>query len=131
MIMELSPDQSRYIALKLSGETDQNIATAIGVSRSTIVLWKQIPEFRATLVEESQKVYEDSFPALGSLLDTAIASLKTVLETGNNSEKLRATQILLDHLAKLSERATEARIAIIEQKLDRKKNEQERNGKEN
>jgi hypothetical protein len=81
---ELSIEQANAIDLLVVGKTDQEVATAVGVSRQTVCGWRLYhPDFQAELNKRRREVWGAAADKLRSLLPKALEVLERELEEGD------------------------------------------------
>ena len=92
----LNPEQEKAIALILTGQTDQAIGEAVGVTRQTINGWRNHnPDFMAILNQQRATIWEGSIERLRGLASGAIDVLEDALEDEDPKEKRAAAVHLL------------------------------------
>jgi transposase-like protein len=80
--------------LALGGQTNRNIATAVGVNEATLYKWLKLPEFHQQVINRSREILKGKLPNL--------YSIATEQAMNGSAQHLK---ILMDHLDKLEERA--------------------------
>jgi transposase len=92
----LMAKQERAIALALSGKGDGEIATEIGVARSTVSRWRNHnDDFRAALAGQREALRERTADALQALADKAMRVLDAAMESEHENTRLKAAAIVL------------------------------------
>ena len=93
---QLSPEQEQAIALILTGQTDQAIAEAVGVTRQTVNTWRNHrPEFMAVLNQRRAAIWEGHTERLRELAGGAIDTLADALEDDDPKEQRAAAVHIL------------------------------------
>jgi hypothetical protein len=88
---QLSPEQETAIALILTGQTDQAIADAVGVTRQTVNGWRNHhPEFMAVLNQQRAVIWEGHVERLRGLATGAIDTLAAALQDDDPKEQRAA-----------------------------------------
>ncbi len=75
--------------------TDEQVAKEVGVSRKTLSLWKQKPEFADELTGMSTKQRERAYTVLESNSELAANTLVELARTGADHVRLKASLELL------------------------------------
>lgn len=92
----LSIEQANAIDLLVVGQTDQEVATAVGVSHQTVCGWRLYhPDFRAELNTRRHEVWGAATDKLRSLLPRALAMLEQEPTTGESRVKVALEVIKL------------------------------------
>ena len=92
----LQPEQEKAIALILTGQTDQAIAEAVGVTRQTVNGWRNHnPDFMAILNQQRAAIWEGSIERLRGLASGAIDTLEEALKDTENPKEQRAAAVHL------------------------------------
>ena len=108
----------QLVALLAAGNTYDECARALHVSKRTIVRLNATPDFAAELRAARSSLLEQT---LGVLATEAKATIRTLLElrdNGSEAVRLGACRTLLDKLASTREQVDlEARMAAIEEAL--------------
>lgn len=111
----LTPKQRQAIASLLSERDVRGAAKAAGIAERTLHRWLSDAGFRAALVDQEGEIIDQATRRLLDLTEHAIDTLDDILQTGNENQRLRASQAVLDHLLKLRElRNVESRLADLE-----------------
>ena len=93
---QLSPEQEQAIALILTGQTDQAIGDAVGVTRQTVNGWRNHhPEFMATLNQQRATIWEAHTERLRGLASGAIDTLADALDDDDPKEQRAAAVHIL------------------------------------
>jgi hypothetical protein len=80
----LSPAQETALTLYLAGQSDTNVAQAVGVTRQTCWEWRrQHPVFMAELERRRAEVWRQPQEHLRSLLSKAVDNLAAAVEDGD------------------------------------------------
>jgi hypothetical protein len=83
---ELTIEQLNAIDLLVTGQSDREVAEAVGVSRQTICGWRLYdPYFRAELNKRRKEIWGESVDRLRSMLPKALEVLERELDGGPNS----------------------------------------------
>ena len=91
---QLSPEQEQAIALILTGQTDQAIADAGGVTRQTVNGWRNHnAEFIAVLNQQRTTIWEAHVERLRGLASGAIDILQESLEGHGDLHSKRQTAV--------------------------------------
>ena len=92
----LQPEQEQAIALILTGQTDQAIADAVGVTRQTVNGWRNHnPEFMAVLNQRRATIWEGHTERLRGLATGAIDTLADALDDDDPKEQRAAAVHIL------------------------------------
>ena len=92
----LQPEQEKAIALILTGQTDQAIGEAVGVTRQTVNGWRNHhPDFMAILNQQRAAIWEGSIERLRGLASGAIDTLEAALDDEDPKEARAAAVHLL------------------------------------
>jgi len=114
----LTPVQRRAIRALLTTRTAAEAATTAGVSERTLYRWLQDANFRAALLAAEGELIDGATRRLLQLQDGAIDVLDGLLVAQGDNVRLRAAQVVLDHLLRLRElRDIETRLQNLEQAL--------------
>jgi hypothetical protein len=92
---ELSQRQLSAIELVLRGLSDAQVATQLGVDRSTVYRWRISPLFRRELERQRKVLFEHSAARLSSMIEPALEILNRQLIGDDPKTALRAAAILL------------------------------------
>ncbi|MBT4946227.1 MAG: helix-turn-helix domain-containing protein [Candidatus Marinimicrobia bacterium] len=93
---QLSPEQERAIALILTGQTDQVIADAVGVTRQTVNGWRNHhANFMAVLNQQRATIWEAHVERLRGLATGAIDTLADALQDDDPKEQRAAAVHIL------------------------------------
>ena len=93
---QLSPEQEQAIALILTGQTDQAIADAVGVTRQTVNTWRNHrPEFMAVLNQRRAVIWEGHTERLRGLVSGAIDTLGEAMQDDDPKEARAAAVHIL------------------------------------
>ena len=93
---QLNPEQEQAIALILTGQTDQAIADAVGVTRQTVNGWRNHhPEFIAVLNQHRAVIWEAHTERLRGLASGAIDTLADALDDDDPKEQRAAAVHIL------------------------------------
>lgn len=113
----LTPKQQRAIRALLEHKSVGKAAESIGVGERTLFRWLADPAFRQALTEAESDLLDAATRRLLTLQESAISTLEQVLAASDNdSVRLRAASVVLDHLLKLRElRDVERRLTALEQ----------------
>jgi len=98
----LSPEQSIAIHLLLAGHTDQHVADAVRVHRTTITRWRIFhPLFQTELNRQRQALWNNQADRLRSLLAPALDLLQSHLASASERSSFRAAVSLVRLALKL------------------------------
>jgi tRNA A37 N6-isopentenylltransferase MiaA len=79
----LSIEQENAIDLLLSGKSDREVATLVGVHRMTVQKWRtQHPLFMATLAREREQLFSGANDRLRSMLGQALENIEGAIAAG-------------------------------------------------
>ena len=93
---QLSPEQEQAIALILTGQTDQAIGDAVGVTRQTVNTWRNHhPGFMAILNQQRATIWEAHTERLRGLASGAIDTLADALDDDDPKEQRAAAVHIL------------------------------------
>ena len=93
--LELSVEQRNAIDLLVTGQTDQAVAEAVGVTRQTVCGWRNHhPAFAAALNARRLDVWGGACDRLRALLPTVLDALERAV-TGDNPDWKAAAQVLV------------------------------------
>ncbi len=92
---EITEKQSLAIPLMLSGKTDQEVGDMIGVSRYTIISWRQNSSFAEELLEARTYLQESQLQALSTAISKAFKVVEELLEDKDSQVRLKAALGLL------------------------------------
>ena len=93
---QLSPEQEQAIALILTGQTDQAIADAVGVTRQTVNGWRNHhANFMAVLNQQRATIWEAHTERLRGLASGAIDTLADALDDDDPKEQRAAAVHIL------------------------------------
>ena len=74
---ELTVEQQNAVDLLVTGQSDREVAAAVGVSRQTVCAWRNYqPWFRAELTRRRNEVWRTSGDRLRALIPKALATLE-------------------------------------------------------
>lgn len=114
---KLSPRQSTAAAALLAGATQEDAASAAGVSRSTVGRWQRQHEFRRALADGQTVIIEAAARRLVGRLAVAVDVATALLEdvTAPAAVRLSAARLLLDMAGRYHElTAIERRLSALE-----------------
>jgi len=117
---ELSRCQERAIIALLERRTIKEAAEQTKISERTLRRWLQRPEFQAAYRAAQAKLLEDATAILQHASLKAASTLYDCLNSGKESDRIRAAAIILD----LAEKAVER--DVIQTQLDELRLEVER-----
>jgi hypothetical protein len=87
----LSPAQETALTLYLAGQSDTDVAQAVGVTRQTCWEWRrQHPVFMAELERRRAEVWRQPQERLRSLLNKAVENLAAAVEAGDLKASIEA-----------------------------------------
>ena len=93
---QLNPEQEQAIALILTGQTDQAIADAVGVTRQTVNGWRNHnANFIAVLNQRRAVIWESHTERLRGLASGAIDTLAVALDDDDPKEQRAAAVHIL------------------------------------
>ncbi len=88
MLHELSIEQLAAIDLLVTGQTDEEVAQAVNVHRTTVTRWRLYhARFQAALNQRRHDVFGAAADRLRALLPTALAVLEKELSNSNNASR--------------------------------------------
>jgi hypothetical protein len=92
---QLTERQIRAVDLLLHGLSDADVATQLGIDRTTVFRWRKLDHFARELDQQRRAVLQSSVSRLQSLLQPALNVLQKQLEGDEPRHQLRAAAILL------------------------------------
>jgi transcriptional regulator with XRE-family HTH domain len=93
---DLSIEQQNAIEMLITGQSDAQVAEAVGVSRQTVWQWRNRDAyFRAELFAKRASLYSEYQDALRALVPEALAVLRQSLSSEDEHIRLRAVSLLL------------------------------------
>ena len=92
-MQDLTPMQERAIELLVRGFTDREVAEMLGVSRTTVTMWKRNKRFRETLDQREAEVFGPSFSGVKELVPLAVDVLQKALKKGNTKVALEIVKM--------------------------------------
>lgn len=96
---DLDEKQERALEMIILGEKDVEIATALGINRTTIYRWRKYDvQFMRALDERQALMREMAQNGLLELMDTALETVKEALSNGDTRTRLQAARMVLDML---------------------------------
>ena len=107
---ELTQRQQNAVEMLLQGLCDQEVATRIGVDRTTVFRWRQNIAFARELDRQRRLRSEQATNQLQSMLPSALKILQQQLDSAESRERMRAVSVLL-RFATPSRLGTNAAIA--------------------
>ena len=99
----LKPKQMQLIPLIVELGSIEAACRAAKISRSTYYEWLKNKEFAKELEKRQDYLYQNAMVKLKSLHDDAVKAYQELVNSNNESIKLRAAKIILDDLAKYKE----------------------------
>jgi len=94
-----SEKQERALELMLMGQTDTQIAKALGITRQTLYNWRNLDaRFMKALAERRSILREQMREALLELSQDAIRAVKTALASNDERIQLQAARMVLGML---------------------------------
>ena len=114
---KLSAKQHRALSALLTSKSVAEAAAATGLGERTIYRWLTDPAFRQALSAAEGDLIDAATRRLLTLQGTALDTLEAVLgdEDASAGVRIRAAQMVLDHLLKLRElRDIEQRLQALE-----------------
>ena len=90
---ELTPMQERAVELLVRGFTDGEVAETLGVSRTTVTMWKRNKRFREVLDQREAEVLGPSFSGVKELVPLAVDVLQKALKKGNTKVALEIVKM--------------------------------------
>ena len=96
---QLTPRQVRAIALLAQGETAKAAAEAVKVSEATMVEWRKLPAFAATLNRLKRDALDAARTRLQAATTTAATTLADLAENAPNPETRRRAALDILSLA--------------------------------
>lgn len=114
---KLSAKQHRALSALLTSKSVAEAAAATGLGERTIYRWLTDPAFRQALSAAEGELIDAATRRLLTLQGTALDTLEAVLgdEDASAGVRIRAAQMVLDHLLKLRElRDIEQRLQALE-----------------
>lgn len=101
-----------------SNKTVEEVARKIGVGERTIYRWLTLPHFKERLEEEKKKLRHQALDELKATLNKAVSALRELLNSANESIRLRGAQSVIDFNLKLGEiQDVEQRLARLEESV--------------
>ena len=95
-ITTLSIEQQNAIDLLITGISDQEVATKVGVVRQTVAKWRLYhPEFMAELGRRREEVWGFSADKIRSLLPRAIEVVEQTIDDPQNPDRLKLSVEIL------------------------------------
>lgn len=115
----LSAKQRKAISSVITCNSISEACKSIGISRSVFYGWMKDEAFRDALMQEQNSVIETALKDLKGLSSEAVEQLgKLLRETGNETVRLKAISLILEHTIKLKEiEDIERRLEEIERRL--------------
>ncbi len=112
---KLGRKQEQAIAALLSEPNHEAAAHKAGIAESTLTRWLTLPEFAAAYRAARQRVLEDAIGELRRGGREAAETLRASLKTDRAGDRIRAADVLLNHLFRAVELGELAeRIAALE-----------------
>ena len=99
----LTAKQKKFIPEYLKTGSIKEACNKVKISEITYQNWRNDSEFMAELKKQQDKLYNDSLDKLKTLSDSAINTLKRLLDSNNEAIKLRAANAILDNTFKFVE----------------------------
>ena len=84
------------IPLFLMGNTESQVAEAIGVSRQTIWKWKRHEDFNHEIAEAGEKLLSEHKVAVSDLVNESISAMSELLHSADETVKLKAAALVLN-----------------------------------
>jgi len=113
----LNPNQTKAIAALISNSTVEAAADEIGITSKTIYRYMQDPAFVEALNAAQDELIQEAKNRLVAGLNVALDTLKTIMETGDQSNKRLASVAWIDRTLKVTELTElESRISQLEER---------------
>jgi transposase-like protein len=91
----LTARQAGAVALLLAGRTYPAVARSVGVGRTTLYRWRQLPAFRQALLAGQRGMFASAVARLSGLTDGAIDQLSRLLRSEDERVVLAACVAVL------------------------------------
>jgi len=117
----LTPSQERAVFLLATKPllSIKEVAAQLGVTDRTVRNWRVNPRFRQAVNEARGELVSTALAGLQHASMEAVGVLREALGSGNEHARLRAADLLLGHLTKLSDLKDFAeRLAALEEKMN-------------
>jgi HEAT repeat protein len=92
---ELSERQQNAVELLLHGMGDNEVATQVGVDRTTIFRWRKSIAFQRELDRQRRRLWEQSAGEIQSMVQPALSILRKQLASADEKVAIRAAAVLL------------------------------------
>jgi hypothetical protein len=100
--VELRDKQDKALALTIAGKTPVEIGDAIGVAQSVVLHWREHDYgFRESLDTHRRALWDAHHDRLLGMASKAIDSLETLLESEDETTRLRAISLILAFTARV------------------------------
>ena len=121
--MALTGKQERVIPIIIANDSTEAAARAAGMSKNTLYLWQQQPEFNEAVSSARKKLLEKAMHRLMSISMKAVLTLESLLGAESESVRRAAANDILSHLVKhreleeIEERLLSVEKIIFERKV--------------